>query len=366
MNRLAGNGDSSPPLFSRIRFDDLADFDVCWAGLNPLQAGFLFGSEQGSLLFMDEQGNRLGRAKGSLSGEAINGVAYWEQWLAISTRAEVDFFLTPISQNTQVVPIPAGAHGVITTKAGYFVAPLGKTGLLVLRPEPVKEQRVTVFSGRAEESPYLYRVIALRQGGREVLACAGRAEGVATMEFKGVHGSNNLSMMTFDGFDVVDICPLEPGRDSLAAAAISKDGTLILFQNVLEDKQPITMRFQAIEETAYRLLSCLGDVYVLTSKGLYMLANVAEHFLKGELKGAPTPVLPIPLEATDANLYKDEYLLVVTLDEVQRYDIRLIHDSAKAFLAQGRSFEQQPETISPNRNLREIQQITKQLVTAAG
>jgi hypothetical protein len=117
---------------------------------------------------------------------------------------------------------------------------------------------------------------------------------------------------------------------------------------VLEDKRPLTVKYDAIKGTAYRLLCCLGDVYILTSKGLYVLAKLGERFVKGQLvQGITTPVLPIPMQATDTNLYRDQCLLVVMLDEVQKYDIKLIHDSIPEFLSQGRSSEQQPTTLNP-------------------
>src|SRR6266851_806083 len=303
MNRLASNGNSSTPLFAHLRFKD---FEVCWAGPHPYRAGYCFGSEDGQILFTDEQGNVMysGPTKGSDSGEAINGLASWQNWLAISTRAEVNLvaFPTPSESKQLSAIVPAGAHGIVTTASGYFVASLGRLGLMVVKPQLGAYPSVTAISGPAEEAPYIYGVISLKQGTHEVLACAGRAGGVAAMEFRGDEPKYTMSTITFDGLDVVDICALEPGLDSLTAAAIGRDGTVILFRNVLEDKRPMTVKFDTITGTAYRLLCCLGDLYLLTSTGLFVLAMLGERFVNGELvPGITTPVLPIPMQATDAN-----------------------------------------------------------------
>jgi hypothetical protein len=125
-----------------------------------------------------------------------------------------------------------------------------------------------------EKGLYVYRVISLlSESGTEVLACAARTGGVAAGEFTG--------------------------------------------------SQATKMR------TAIRLLSHGGDLYVLTSKGLYVLAKLASQFLARELyPGVVTQILTVPMEALDANLAGDHWLLVVLPDKVCRFDAAGIHDNA--------------------------------------
>jgi hypothetical protein len=359
------NGGVERPLFSHVRFNEL---EVCWAGPHPFRAGFCFGTEDGRLLFTDELGNDCygGPTKGSISGEAINGVASWRQWLMVTTRREANLVtLLPMSAENKTLAaiFPAGAHGVITTVSGYFVCPLGPSGLMVVKPQLGVEQFVTVLGG-PEGSPYVYRVISLgAPGGKEILACATRKDGVSVVQFGEQERKHNLNTITFDGLDVVDVCTLNPGADSLAVAAVDRDGTLILFRDVLQDNKPVTMKFDTVEGTAYRLLSCRGHLYLLTSKGLYVLGKLAERFVGGEsIEAATTPVLPLPMEAVDANLYKDQWLLVVLTDEVRRYDIGLIHESTPEFISHGEMLELQPRASSPSWRRKDVTQNSRQVL----
>ena len=70
---------------------DLPDFAVSWAGANPFGDGFCFGSETGQLVLTDIRGRQiiaLGTA--TESNEAVNGVAFSQGWLAVTTRADVN------------------------------------------------------------------------------------------------------------------------------------------------------------------------------------------------------------------------------------------------------------------------------------
>src|SRR5262249_48682343 len=136
----------------------------------------------------------------------------------------------------------------------------------------------------------------------------------------------NLKTATVPGLDIVDICPLDAENNSMAVAALGRDGSLMLFRHVLEDDKPTTMKFQRVQGVAYRILSSHGDVFLLTSKGLYVLGELAGRFLRNELnKGATTPVHTSPMEAVDATLVYNRWLLVVVPRTVARFDLGTIH-----------------------------------------
>jgi hypothetical protein len=343
-----------------IRFQD---FEVSWAGPNPFRPGFCFGSEDGRLLFTDEDGNDVsgrGPTKSSDSGEAINGVAGLQRWLAVTTRADVSVIAIPTKKGEKlpVAVFPGGAHGVIVTPSGYFISPLGRSGVLMLKPEMGAEQTVTIVGTATADGPYFYRAICLKDGMTEVLAYATRVAGVARMEFKPEEKEHLLTAVAFDGLDVVDLCVLAPGGDSLAAAAVGKDGTLVLFRDVLRPP-PVAMKFDAIKGTAYCLLSIRGDIFLLTNKGLYVLAELAARFLEGQsLTEITTPVLALPMEAVDANLYQDRWLLVVMLDGVRRYDVGLLHAAAQERRSAVASQPSEVRSISPDWTYRQFPQKT--------
>jgi hypothetical protein len=366
MSDRSTNGEAPRPWYTPLRFPD---FEVSWAGPHPYQQGFCFGSEDGRLLFSDEDGGELFRSESmSDSGEAINGVACSQEFLAITTRQEFNIWAIPrIGEGKPIRGVlHYGAHGVTVTPSGYFVAPLGPTGILSVKPVVGVEHPGTI-SHAAIEGLYYYRVIILAAAdGREVLVCAGRRGGLAVTEFWGAkRGTQELGTISFDGLDVIDVCSLNEDTKPLAVAATGRDGKLILLQDVLHDKRPVTLKFEAIQGTVYRLLSCRGNLIVLTSKGLYVLAKFAERFVQGEsMSQFPTHVLCLPMEAVDANLCLDRWLLVVMSDDVRKYDARLIQQSAPADLAPGEIRVVQPRALAPDWKRHDVKQETRQSAKA--
>jgi hypothetical protein len=170
-------------LISSLAF---TDFEVSWAGPSLRTGLFGFGSEDGRILFTDLNGDIQVPAKQvAPSGEAINGVAFLQRWMGVSTRAEVMLWTPPrvSGESSRGARIPAGAHDIIAGQSGYFFAPLGQNGFLFCRPSDGREQVVTVSSGQTEDV-YFYRLISLQSSsGEEIVAAATRRGGVAALEF---------------------------------------------------------------------------------------------------------------------------------------------------------------------------------------
>jgi hypothetical protein len=325
----------SPGAVQIVRFPE---FDVSWAGPNPYGGGFCFGSENGRLLYTDEQGVPLGNpALSSASEEAINGVAGSRDWLAVTTRAEVNF-IGPVGKSGRPlgVLLPSGAHGVTVSPGGYFVAPLGRSGIMFVKTGSRPEDPVTGIA-TDKEGVYFYRVIALKgAAGQDIIVCAARFGGVGVTQFRGGVQKFTLSTVKFDNLDVVDVCSIANDQNSMAVAALGKDGTLILIRDIVNDQTPVSLRFDSIHGTAYRLLSCRGHIFVVTSHGLYGLFHLASSFLDQSLRSRPpTPVLSVPSEAVDANLVSDRWLLVVVPDEVLKFDLMIIEKEAPEFIESG-------------------------------
>src|SRR3954453_14673839 len=128
---------------SEIRFPG---FDISWAGLaRPWREGFCFGSEDGRIKFAAFDSNE-GPAPIIVveSREAINGVGFSGDMIAVSTRAEVVFWqLSESSEDYEKGTFTGGAHGVTVTPAGNFVAPLGIDGLLIKNPKSFERLATT-------------------------------------------------------------------------------------------------------------------------------------------------------------------------------------------------------------------------------
>jgi hypothetical protein len=145
-------------------------------------------------------------------------------------------------------------------------------------------------------------------------------------------------------------------------AVLARDGSIILFRDVLTDESPITAKFNRVQGTAYRLLGHGGELYVLTSKGLYVLGKLASRFLAGELDpGVVTQILTVPMDAVDMNLAGDRWLLVVMADEVRRFDTAWIHDNVPEADSEHADQDFQSVSVSRDWQWHDIEQRAKQL-----
>jgi len=328
MNNLPENGHALRPIVTSIPLP--AGFEPTWAG--PLAGhAFCIGSEDGRILFTNEIGKPMfGPTKASESGEAVNGVAMSGMWLATATRADVCF--SPLARSEkgerESLVLPLGTHGIDATASGFFIAPLGQAGIMVASPPFTADGFITAYEP-GKEGFYSYRAGCLRGANQtEVLITAGRLGGIGFTKFVGSDRQLVMTTATLEALDVVDFCPLFPGTESFALAVLGRDRRLLFIKDALTDKKPATFEFKTIEGVAYRVLSCRGDVYVATSKGLYMAANLATDFMNSRIgETINTQVLVMPMEIVDANLCGDEWLLAVTPDGVRRFDVHALHDS---------------------------------------
>jgi hypothetical protein len=315
----SNNGHNSPTL---IRF---SDFDVSWAGEGPHMGWLCFGSEDGRLRMTTTEG-LVGDVQSLAveSSEAVNGAAFLGRFWAMSTRSEVVLFTRPATKDEKYkrAVFPAGAHGVIATGAGQFVAPLGRTGLLVWKPELGDEQQPKICRPIGTQFYSFYRVFSLNAGPSELIVCASRSGGVTVAPISSLNGETEINSYTFPGQDVIDVCALDTGGGGPAVAALGCDCTLVFFRDVQRDNRPLTLKFNGVQGTAYNLFSARGHLFLLTSRGLYILRGLAKRFLNGEpVDSQPTAVSEIPLEAVDANLVHDRWLLVVVADHTLLYDV---------------------------------------------
>jgi hypothetical protein len=351
-------------LISSIRFDA---FEVSWAGPSLWNDLFCFGSEDGRILFADWQGTVLDRPVPAVpSQEALNGVAFLDRRMSVSTRQEIMLWTPPRKpgDTSMGASLPMGSHGVIAGHGGTFLAPLGRSGLLSCRPGEGREQTVTVSSGASDET-YFYRLISVRRAdGQEIVACAARQGGVAAMEFRGEDQTHRLSTFSFDGLDVVDLCPL--GTETGAGAvAVGKDGTLILFRDVLRDSRPATVKYDSVKGVAYRLVRAGSYLFLLTSERLYVIAGLIDRFLQGAAGNPLTPVLAVPMEGVDLGQGSDQWVWIVMPEEVLRFDVRKLEQITPDDLAHGELREQIPTALTPEWHERRVEQSAKLVTTAA-
>ena len=160
--------------------------DVTWVGPNSRMPGLILGFENGAIILTDAATGHVSDLEQlSPNGEAINGIAaIGVASLAVSTRSEVSFFQANSSVGPGIAVFPGGAHGVVATGSGSYIAPLGPRGLLIVRPTSGLIQRMEVTTG-TEGKLYFYRAAALHdRRGTETLIFANRKSGVGLSVFK--------------------------------------------------------------------------------------------------------------------------------------------------------------------------------------
>ena len=313
------NGDEN----LNIRSTSLPDFEVSCAAASPGKPGYWFGSEDGRIQFMSLDGAELiGPYAIAPSEEAVNGLAFAGGFMAVSTRSDVSFLEIPepgLGHIPRTV-FRGGAHGVTSTHGGSFIAPMGRQGILLVDPRPETSQRVKILKP-ADEFLYIYRIVSLASPDRgEIVACAGRRGGFATMPLAGAGLKDHGKKLRPDGVDFVDVAALETDGFPFAVAALGLDGSIHLVSDLLADRATTRLQLNSPKERAYRILCTEGHVFMLTDKTLYTFKDLAGRFLRGEAIDEP-PAPWLEMEAVDASLGPARSLLVLMPDTVYQIEI---------------------------------------------
>lgn len=290
------------------------NFEIIWAGEGPQEHGFCTGSEDGRVCFKKTEGmGGLGPFSVTDSSEAINGVAFAAGVMAVSTRSEVVFWNVPGTRTKKVklTEFEGGAHGVIATSSGPFIAPLGVNGLLFVEPQPDGFQ--SKIMSIPDRPLNFYKVTPLGTKGQgDTIAVALRRHGIATIRRDG--HAESTSIRDSNGLDIVDVCALGVEGAPLAAAALGCDGSIHLCRDLLHDRSLQSQRSESPLGTGYRILSARGHLFVLTSELLMILPEQAVRFLEGRDGASPLGTWSVPLQAVDATVAFDRWLLTVMPD----------------------------------------------------
>jgi hypothetical protein len=309
-------------------------FDITWAGRNPWAQGLCFGSADGRIRFRGFEGvPDAGPFDVAPSREAVNGVAFARDLMAISTRDEVVFFNVPLPE-TGVVERAiyyGGAYDVVTTPAGGFMAPMGVNGLLLLKEKQADRQTVSTLAASAERFN-IYKVagLALQPGGKEVIACAGRRDGFAILTLGTDYSVVAGRRLRSPGVDFIDVCSLRSQSRPLAAAALGLDCSIHLTTDALTDPSPKSVRFSAIKGRGYRIFCVGGNIIVLTSQGLYILRSLASRFLEGQRVGGMTEAKWLEFKAADAFLVADDTLFLMLPDGLYALNLAILQPDEHA------------------------------------
>jgi len=293
-----------------LRFDEDEVTAVCEG---PSPGVLCFGTESGKVVFHDLQAGT--RKELEVMSDAINGVAVWRDLIGVSTRSEVSFYRQVLSDKEVefVTGVPRGAHGILVTPNGHFVAPMATDGILCY--DPTKERGRDLWADHPSHGDLnLYKLIHLGDPeGKELMASAARTDGLLTIGFDASHTQNQIMGWTSRDLDIVDVCALRSAEFPLAFAGLGLDRSLVFVRDPLVDEKPRRLLLQGIRGTPYAIQKAHDSLFLLTSNELIMFPN-ASAYLKNEKPDSSLPFYSVTLHASDIQVIHNNWLAIF-LDE---------------------------------------------------
>jgi hypothetical protein len=297
---------------------EISDLNVSWVGECPWTNTLCVGGEDGKVLFLpaDPSGEAVNITSIQLATDAINAVAFADDLIATSSRNEVQVAKIADDRGLNLLThsFTGGAHGVVASRAGEFLAPIGDQGLLILNPD--NPWRIDAKVACFRNIPFnCYKLVRLGNDiQEEAFAAAGRRDGLVALSFANGMFCTPMIHHHFEGHDIVDVCSLNDPYYPLAVACVSRNRAIFLIRNVLEDKTPFGLSVEGLRGIAYTLLSAQGHLFLLTDEQLITLPNVASRFLRGESFDRPLEIVNSPVNAAEAFLWRDQSVLLIEED----------------------------------------------------
>lgn len=309
--------------------------EISWVGACPWTGDLCVGTGSGKFMLLREgPGGFQPVDAWQFATEPINGVAFWGEWVGVSTRAEVVVARwnagTGEVDRIEEPHFDGGAHGIEAVASRGFLAPLGGGDLLEIGFEA---SRIILSMGHIDAPGLnLYKVARLGASeGGEVFACAARRGGLLSIPHAGKVQPRFVSRQ-FPGLDLIDVCSLSPGRRPLAVAALAADLTLLLGHDI-EGEGASDFRAFRLEQMTGKgsALMCVGgQLFVLTSREFLALPDLATQFLAGEPLNRPTHYFGMSIRPSDAYLLSDLAIGLLVGDDVHIYPInRLLGEVAR-------------------------------------
>jgi len=300
------------------------DFDIVCAIGDPIGGGFLLGSDDGRIRRFDPTGlEPLAESRVAESVDVVNGIACSRNHIAISTPRKVVFgYYSDLgkSPSLNVAAYSGGAHGVIATPSGHFVAPRGHYGLLNARES--LEPGVFQFDSNRTSTNALdfYKVAYLgTDDGYDVLSCALRQDGIGLVRL--AHDSRRTSGLRVlnPGFDVVDVCALKSASTYMTTVALTRESRIILIQEKGDKYEFAVSANSGLRGTPYRIVIAHGEIFVLTSTALFTFPGMAKQLLAGNVNKQQF-YMELYLDAFDVSVAFEKDLLVAETNGVSRID----------------------------------------------
>jgi hypothetical protein len=141
--------------------------EITWAGVCPWTGNYCFGAMSGRVFFSGNSAHSPEIAGfETLAEDAINGIAFWNEFIGVSTPSEVVVYrrVSPSGFDLSYSG-PGGAHGIVATTTGQFLAPRWIYGLLCVDLTPKSGPRG--WTERADGAPLNFYSLIPLGGARE-------------------------------------------------------------------------------------------------------------------------------------------------------------------------------------------------------
>ena len=303
----------------------LPDFDTSHVVERPGSPVYCLGSDDGRIGLLSADGlEDVGPVSITDSGEAINGIAFSEGLIAVSTRDELILTNTgtKIEGLFDRLVFPIGSHGVASRPGGGFVATMGRNGLVLMGRN--RDLSYSVHAWKPAGTPInAYKVVSVFDPVRgEVLACASRGIGLIGLPVArdGSLGTG-ARILRPNGVDFVDVTSLGSREYPYAVIALGLDCSIHFVRDPSTGGKAKHLHMAETGERGYRILSAKGHIFLLTSKQLTIIPNLASQLLEGEEIELPLTARKLEVEAVDMTVTSDGFVLIVMPNSIRRVEI---------------------------------------------
>lgn len=307
--------------------------EFTWAGECRWTGNLCAGTENGRIVFY------AGIVDGSsdewseeLAEEAINGADFFGEYLGLSTRSEILLYRrSPQGKLDLVVSGDRGAHGILATPRGQFIAPMGPEGLFCIDALKFGSPKCSIDCVQDTKFNFYSLTYLARSGQADLLASAARTDGLLAIAFDESGDHNPVFGLTSPEIDFIDVCSLKSPQWPFAVVGLCLDRSLVFIRDIRSELQPQKLRFDEFRGTPYTILSAQGHVFVLTRREAFVLPDLASRYLQEEQLDQPVQGRHLDIDAVDAFTAYEKYLLIITDDGVGQCDIKqLVQDYDKS------------------------------------
>jgi hypothetical protein len=255
--------------------------ELSWVGDCPWTDTLSFGTESGKFIVFPE---RASPQADQVLEEPINGVAFSGEFAAFSSRGSVLLARRNQSGSNELIGYPiwytGGAHGVVASSFGGFIAPAGPSGVLLLSPTNDKNG-FDVRIAQNNQSPfYAYKLVIAGRNDQqdEIVAFSARERGILAFAYAGKKTDMSAFGHTFEDLDIVSVCALNHPSLPRGVAALSRDCKIILIRDVTSHSDISAFYYPELSGTGYDLIASQGHLFVLTNESFVSLDGLIDDF----------------------------------------------------------------------------------------